>query len=149
MQRLSPHDIKLPPEKIILPNPLPKENDLNDDLAKLSTLGFGVYGQLNEKLNQLQNECLSSSLPVQNAIKELLADEVAECSNFRNGIHDIKECLDEEAVVLRDLIKTQCDIMMVKIELIRKVISWPTRLAKFLELKKKEDKVSVTRCGNF
>ena len=98
MQRLSPHGVKLPPEKIALPNPLPNEKDLKDDLSKLSVEGAQVYGQLNEKLIQLQNEC-SASTVLTNTIKELVADEDADCSHFRQGIHTIKESLDDQGQI--------------------------------------------------
>ena len=48
--------------------------------------------------------------------------------------------LDQEPS-LRDPIQAQSDILMLKISIIKDVTNWRSRLSKFFELKKKEDKV--------
>ena len=101
--------------------------------------GSGVYGQLNEKLVQLQNEYESCSSPlIQNAIREMIHDQKNDFDINKQKIDKISTGLEAQN---KDPIKAQGDILLLKISIIKDVANWRTRLTKFFELKKKEDKV--------
>ena len=103
--------------------------------------GSSVYGQLNEKLVQLQNEFEACSSPtVQNAIRELISDQQNDFDINKQKVDKISTGLDQEPSI-RDPIQAQSDILMLKISIIKDVTNWRSRLSKFFELKKKEDKV--------
>ena len=108
-------------------------------------LGSSFYGQLNEKLVQLQNEydgCLSVCMyvgNVQNALREMIIDQKTDFDANKQKIDKINTGLDRQD--FKDLIQAQSDILMLKISIIKDVTNWRNRLSKFFELKKKEDKV--------
>ena len=80
-------------------------------------LGSGVFGQLNEKLHQVQNECFSSQTPILSFIKDMLNEEDKDLSTYRLALEEINENLNDTES--RDLIKAKCDTLMLKIMVIQ------------------------------
>ena len=80
-------------------------------------LGSGVFGQLNEKLHQLQNECFSSQTPILSFIKDMLNEEDKDLSTYRQALEEINENLNNTES--RDLMKAKCDTLMLKIMVIQ------------------------------
>ena len=80
-------------------------------------LGSGVFGQLNEKLHQLQNECFSSQTPILSFIKDMLNEEDKDLSTYRQALDEINENLND--IESRDLMKAKCDTLMLKIMVIQ------------------------------
>ena len=79
------------------------------------SLGSGVYGQLNEKLVQLQNEYSSNDFDffnfpglsplVQNAIREMISDQKDDFDANKQKIDKISTGLDGQDGQSRDLIQ--------------------------------------------
>ena len=79
------------------------------------SLGSGVYGQLNEKLVQLQNEYSSNGFDffnfpglsplVQNAIREMISDQKDDFDANKQKIDKISTGLDGQDGQSRDLIQ--------------------------------------------
>ena len=85
-------------------------------LIRLSVHGSGVFGQLNAKLVQLQNEC-SSSNAVQSLVNDLLKDEEIDSNAYRESLAAINDKFNDE--VFKDLAKARSDTLMLKIFVIQ------------------------------
>ena len=141
LQHIIPHEIRLPQERIDMVEQFPYESELRDDLSRyvisiscsitnisisfitycclfppiifrLSVHGSGVFGQLNAKLIQLQNEC-SSSNAVQTLVNDLLKDEEIDSNAYRESLAAINDKLNEEE--FKDLARARSDTLMLKI----------------------------------
>ena len=137
LQRILPHMIRLPPSNVSLNHYIPTERDLSEDLAKISINGTRFFGQLNEKLVQLQSEQSPSPL-LQSTLAAMSGDYNQECDAFRQGISAIQESLNRDG--LKDMITIQSDILILNISVMKSVTAWKSHLSKYFELKKKEDK---------
>ncbi len=138
MQTITPHEVKMPPEMVRLPDNFPVAKELRDDLSKLSVLGSGVHGQLHEKLVQLQNECDNfGSAGLASEVRKLVSDQQAGFEASKVKIDMIGMNIEAS----RDLIKAQSDILMLQVAIMKDVTNWRLRISKFFEQKKKEDKL--------
>ena len=138
MQRVLPHGTRMPPRKIALPHHFPNEKDLREEIKHLSILGSKVFGKLNEKVVQLENECFSSGV-IKSVILDMNMEQELDCSAYRKHLDEIIVSLNDESD-LRDLVKARSDTMILKIAVIKNIYKWRTRFAQFFELKRKEDK---------
>lgn len=129
--------IRLPPSKVTLNHYIPTEKDLSEELTKISINGTRFFGQLNEKLVQLQSEHSPSSL-LQSTLTRMSSDYSQECDSFRQEISAIQEGLNREGV--KDMINIQSDILTLNISVMKSVTAWKSHLSKYFDLKKKEDK---------
>ena len=129
--------IRLPPPKVRLLHFIPEAQNLHEELSKSSINGTGFFGQLNEKLVQLQSEN-SPSTVLQSTLSRMSNDYSQECDNFRKSICDIREELNQEG--LKDMIKIQSDIFVINVTVMKSVSNWKNHLSKFFEIKRKEDK---------
>ena len=129
--------IRLPPPKVTLNHYIPTEKDLSEELTKISINGTRFFGQLNEKLVQLQSEHSPSSL-LQSTLTHMSSDYSQEFDAFRQEISAIQECLNREGV--KDMINIQSDILTLNISVMKSVTAWKSHLSKYFDLKKKEDK---------
>ena len=96
---------------------------------RLSVLGSGVFGQLNAKLIQLQNELLGVTfmscgdvlldkfMTVQSMLQDMQIEEQKDCNAYRNAIDDINDNLNDQTS--RDLVKAKSDTVLLKIMVIK------------------------------
>ena len=75
---------------------------------------------------------------IQAKLLQMTNDYSKECEDFRQEISDIQEHLNAEG--LKDMIKIQSDILMMNVLVMKSVNYWKVSLAKYFEIKKKEEK---------
>lgn len=134
MQRIFSFGVKMPPEKIRLPEKI-IDRELKEELIKLSCQGSAFYGQLNEKLVQLQNDFSSASASMTGKISEMTAEQQQNFGAHKQKVEKINQLLQT------DLIQAQSDILMLKISIMKDFLCWRGKISKFFELKKKEEKL--------
>ncbi len=143
VEKLRPHEIRLPPSQILLPNTLPEKPFLLEELKQLSVLGSKLYGQINEKLIELRSEC-SCHKQTLALVTEMIAEQEVDLQDFREKQRLINEKLqtdqDGDEAFLPDVIGAKGDILALKVSMMKAIVRWKQKFAHFFDQKRKEDK---------